>query len=90
MKVVREDISKIEVYSDILKDKYEEEVRDLYIKYIEIQASRASDRNQYKEVCRIIEKFRKVSDNNKIEEIKKKLRGLYRKRPAFIDELSRG
>lgn len=89
MKVVREDISKIEVYSDMLKDKYEDEVTELYIKYIEIQASRASDRNQYRDVCRIIEKFGKISDNNKVEEINNKLRKLYKKRPAFIDELSR-
>lgn len=89
MKVVREDISKIEEYWDMLKDKYKDEVIELYIRYIDIQASRASDRNKYKDVCRIIEKFKKVSDNNKIQEVKTKLMELYKKRPAFIDELSR-
>lgn len=89
IKVVRENPWRIEDYSDMLLGKYREEVIEIYISYIESQASRASNRSDYKGVCGIIRNFRNISDNNKVEEIKNKLSRLYKKKSAFVDELSR-
>lgn len=68
---------------------YEEEVNNLYIHYIEQEAEKSSNRNQYKKVCSIIKQYEKIGDAQKIQKLIDSLSQKYIKRTAFIDELGK-
>lgn len=89
MGYVRENPTSIDSYAEILKDKFKDEVIEIYIKYIKFEASRATNRNDYKNVCGIIKKYKKVAGKQSQIPIINELMALYRKKPAFLDELSR-
>ena len=86
---VRENPQMIEEYAEKLLDKYREEVISIYKKYIELRANNSYDRGMYREVCSIIKKYRKIAGLENKKEIVTKLKYLYRRKPAFIDELSK-
>ena len=86
---VRENPQMIEQYSKKLLGKYREEVISIYKKYIELRANNSYDRGMYREVCNIIKKYGKIVGLENQKEIVTKLKHLYRRKPAFIDELSK-
>ncbi|MEY8763876.1 MULTISPECIES: hypothetical protein [Clostridium] len=65
------------------------EVVSLYEKDIREKARSASNRVQYKEVCKIIKRYKKIAGKGKAKEIIDALRNIYRRRPAFLDEMGR-
>ena len=79
----------IEQYSKKLLGKYREEVISIYKKYIGLRANNSYDRGMYREVCNIIKKYGKIVGLENQKEIVTKLKHLYRRKPAFIDELSK-
>lgn len=87
MEYVRENPRTIEEYIHLLIDKYRDEVMEIYIKSIKLQASSASNRNGYKAVCGTIKRYKKIFGNKNIEGLINELTALYKKRPAFLDEL---
>lgn len=89
MKYVKENPSSIEEYSYLLIDKYKEEVIKLYEKNIRESAREASNRMQYKKVCKTIKRYKKIAGNEKTKEIIDVLGNIYRRRPAFIDEMGK-
>ncbi len=89
MDYVRKNPESIEQYSEIIAEKYNEEVVSIYRKYIESRAKQASNRNQYREVCHIILRYKKLAGISSLEEIVIQLSILNKKRPAFLDELSK-
>lgn len=89
MGYVRENPTSIDSYAEILMDKFKDEVIEIYIKYIKFEASRATNRNHYKNVCGIIKKYKKIAGKQSQIPIINELIALYRKKPAFLDELSR-
>jgi hypothetical protein len=89
MGYVRENPSSIDSYADILMDKFKDEVIEIYKKYIKFEASRASNRSHYKSVCAIIRKYKKIAGKQSQIPLVNELIALYRKKPAFLDELSR-
>lgn len=86
---VRENPTSIDSYADILMDKFKDEVIEVYIKYIKFEASRATNRSHYKKVCAIIRKYKRIAGKQSQIPIINELIALYRKKPAFLDELSR-
>ena len=89
MGYVRENPRSIESYAEILMDKFKDETIEIYKKYIKFEASRASNRSHYKNVCGIIKKYKKIAGKQSQTPIINELTALYRKKPAFLDELSR-
>ena len=89
MGYVRENPTSIDSYAEILMDKFKDEVIEIYKKYIKFEASRAANRSHYKNVCGIIKKYKKIAGKQSQIPIINELIALYRKKPAFLDELSR-
>ncbi|OOM73782.1 hypothetical protein [Clostridium sp. BL-8] len=89
MSYVREDPTSIDGYAEILMDKFKDEVIEIYKKYIKFEASRATNRSHYKNVCTIIRKYKKIAGKQSETPIINELIALYRKKPAFLDELSK-
>jgi hypothetical protein len=89
MELVREDFRYIVDYAELLVDKFKDEVIDIYKEYIKFQASRSSNRSHYKNVRQLINKYKKIAGPNNKEQIINELCSLYRKKPAFLDELSK-
>lgn len=89
IELVRENIHMIENYADKLLIKYKEEVISIYKKYIELRANNSCDRGMYRGVCNIIKQYGKIAGLENKKEIINKLKYLYRRKPAFVDELSK-
>lgn len=62
---------------------------EIYTKYIKSRASSSSNRKSYQDVCRILKRYKKVTDKKNQEELINELSAIYIKRPAFVDELSK-
>ena len=73
----------------MLKEKFKDEVIDLYIKHIKKKADNSSNRKEYQRVCQILKRYKKIAGVKKQEELINELATMYRRRPAFIDELSK-
>lgn len=89
MEFVKENPTRIEEYADKLKDKFKDEVIEVYKKYIKLAASSSSNRKDYQKVCGILKRYKKIAGEQSRKEIINELMRLYKKRPAFIDELSK-
>lgn len=89
MGYVRENPTSIDSYAEILMDKFKDEVIEIYKKYIKFEASHAANRSHYKNVCGIIKKYKKVAGKQSQIPIINELIALYRRKPAFLDELSK-
>jgi hypothetical protein len=87
MAFVRKNTYYIDAYVDKLKDKFFDEALIIYENYIFDRAKSTSTRKQYREVCKVIKKFKKIS--GKSDGIIHKLKTAYHRRPAFIDELNK-
>jgi uncharacterized Zn finger protein len=68
---------------------YEDEVFRLFVQHIEEMAANASNRGGYKKVCQVIRRLNKIGGREHAAAVKEKLLQLYKRRPAFCDELSR-
>ncbi|WP_243096858.1 hypothetical protein [Thermohalobacter berrensis] len=89
MEFVRENPRSIEEYANMLVDKYKNEVIDIYKKSIMLEASSSSKRSHYRQVCRMLEKFKKIAGKKKQGEMINELSIKYKRRPAFLDELEK-
>ncbi|MCG7336612.1 hypothetical protein MHZ95_15180 [Sporosarcina sp. ACRSM] len=89
MELVRENPKPVEQYTSELVGSFKDEIQQIYAKYIKMAAHAASDRRRYQDVCRIIQRFEKVAGKNLREELVKELRDVYKRKPAFLDELSK-
>ena len=89
LEFVRNNPRSIEDYAEKLVKLYREEVIEIYKEYIESVARASSNRRDYQGVCHIIKRYKKIAGKPKHEELIHQLMGLYKKRPAFIDELGK-
>jgi len=89
MEFVRNNPSDIELYADKLVRKFRDEVVDIYYKYIKEKANYSSNRPAYRYVCEILKKYKNIVGEEKQIKLKNELSVLYKKRPAFVDELSK-
>ncbi|MFB9759571.1 SWIM zinc finger family protein [Ectobacillus funiculus] len=89
MEFVRENPGKIETYAHMLVGKFEYEVIQVYRQYIQSVANSSSGRSDYQKVCKILKRYEKIAGKQSTEGIIRELSVAYKRRPAFIDELSR-
>jgi len=83
-----ENVSTITRYLSILLPLFPDEADKIFTNHIYRSAKKASSRPQYMDVCRIILLYEK-SFSKKATDIKNDLTELYKRRPAFMDELKR-
>ena len=73
-------------YEKIMKEKFPEQVRDIYVAYLYREAKRANDRKRYRELMRYLKKLRKYPDGKeKAAEIAENWRSVYYRRSAMMD-----
>lgn len=78
---------RIEEFYPYLKDRFPEQVKELFRAHIVAKAEQSSTRKQYWNVCRILRILQKVSGMEPAVEIVNMLLAKYPKRSAFRDEL---
>lgn len=86
---VKENPRNIESYEKLLLPRFKDQVIKIYEEFIKLVASESSNRKQYKNVCRIINKYKRIAGNENKTVIVDELSSLYKRRPAFLDELSK-
>ncbi|MGV8906207.1 MAG: hypothetical protein ACOH15_06395 [Acetobacterium sp.] len=64
-------------------------VIEIYKEHIKVAASFAKNRRDYQGVCGIIKRYKKMAGKQNQETIINELAAFYKKRPAFVDELSK-
>lgn len=89
MEFLRENPNSIEEYAEMLQDKFRDEIIEIYKKHIKLSASSSSNRKQYQHVCRVVKRYGKIAGKRNQQEMINDLLSLYRKRPAFVDELNK-
>lgn len=83
-------IYNLDKYEKVLKEKFPEQVRDIYISYIHSQAQSAGNRNKYRELMKYLKKIRRYpGGKGKAEEIAKNWRAMYYRRTAMMDEMKK-
>lgn len=78
-----------ELYYRLNGTVYEEQTKEIYKKYIYSEAKMASDRSAYKQVVKILKGYANNCGKNEAESIAQDFRDIYRRRPAFMDELKK-
>ena len=86
---VRERPSNIVVYQEYLVEDYPLEVYRIYVQYIEGLSAGQNNRKGYRKVCREIKNLRKLGGIEQADNIIKVLQETYKRRPAFVEELSK-
>ena len=84
----RSNIREIENLYPHLINEYYDEVEQLFAEHIREEAARSGSRSHYKQVCGTIRRYKKLFGQEKAAQIVLELKNRYRRRPAFIDELS--
>lgn len=76
------------LFPHLLED-YPKEVSVIFRKFIEEEAEQQGSRNQYRKVCKKIMLYKKVCGGEDAEKLIEYLEETYKKRPTFLDELSK-
>lgn len=89
MNIVRKEPDTLSKYINTLMNTYDDEVLVLYRNNIEKRAEKACARNMYRDVCYMITDYRRYENEKSVKMFIEKLKKEYKRRPAFIDELSK-
>ncbi|MCM3709061.1 SWIM zinc finger family protein [Sporosarcina luteola] len=87
LEYVRRNPSLIEQYLNCLIDSHAEEAIRLFEYHVKETAGNAFNREEYKEVCQALKRFRKVAGHEAEMSLAEELKQTYKNRPAFLDEL---
>lgn len=87
MEYVRENPRSVERYASKLADRFKDEVAEAYRTFIRSAASAASNRKQYKDVCAVLTRFKKIAGSDVQQELASELKSQYNRKPAFVEEL---
>ena len=83
-------IYRIDEYERILKEKFPEQVRDIYIMYLHKEAGKSTDRKQYRHLMKYLKKIKEYpGGKEKTGEIANEWKVKYRRRSAMMDELQK-
>lgn len=81
-------IYNLDKYEKVLKEKFPEQVRDIYTSYLRHEAERAGNRKRYRELMKYLKKIRRYpGGKEKASEIAENWRGMYYRRTAMMDEM---
>ena len=75
-------------YSELI-DEYPDEVNNIFKDYIQKSSEQSSNRKQYKQVCKLLNIYLKAYGEEAVFIITDKLKQMYLRRPAFVDELEK-
>ncbi|OCL26247.1 hypothetical protein U472_09550 [Orenia metallireducens] len=89
MEFVRENPRTIENYAEMLVDRYEDEVIEIYKDFIKVEANSASTRKMYQKVCKKLKNYKNIAGKEDLKELINELSVIYKRRPAFLDELGK-
>lgn len=92
LKVIAENgsIYALDQYEKVLKKKFPDRVRDMYVNYARKHAEYVHDRKAYKELMIYLKKIRQYPEGSKItDQIAREWTITYRGRPAMMDELKK-
>nr|WP_307989741.1 hypothetical protein [uncultured Niameybacter sp.] len=89
MNIVRKEPDTLSKYIKLLMNTYGDEVLALYRKNIENRAEKACSRNMYQDVCYMIADYRRYENEQNVKMLIEKFKKEHKRRPAFIDELSK-
>lgn len=89
LEYVREHPSSVERYLSYLIESHKDEAIRLFEYHVRVTAENSFNRMQYKEVCQVLKRFRKVTGREAQINLAKELEQTYKNRPAFLDELSK-
>lgn len=89
MNIVRKEPDTLSKYIKLLMNTYGDEVLVLYRNNIEKRAEKACARNRYRDVCYMITDYRRYENEKSVKILIEKLKKEHKRRPAFIDELSK-
>jgi len=87
MAYVKENPAYIVKYAELLKGNYPDEVVVLYRNHIRAVSKDSSKRSAYQDVCALIRRYKKIAGKDDATELVNELLILYKRRPAFVDEL---
>lgn len=76
-------------YVHLLGKVYPDEVAEIYQRRIISEASIADSRPRYREICQLIRKYQQFAEPNEAAGLISELQATYKRRPAFMDELSK-
>ncbi len=81
-------VSSINQYEKVLKERFPEQVRDIYVRYVKNQAEYTSDRKRYKELIQYLKKIKNYPGGDAAAAgIAREWRAGYGRRSAMMDEL---
>ena len=86
---VKNNPREIEEYADYLVKTYPKETETIYRTYIVKIAANATNRRQYRKICQIILDYVNIVGEQFKSSIIDELQNTYKRKPAFIDELSK-
>lgn len=89
LEVMREQPRLIPDYYQHLVDDYMDDVLDLFEEQIKKECKQATNRNEYKKVCRIIRTLIEAGGRDRAAQVASELRTLYPRRPALLEELDK-
>ena len=81
--------SYILTFFDSLYPKYPKETKERYTELLRIKASHASNRKEYKELCKLIKDYGKNIGQEEKTALINEFLIEYKRRPAFVDELGK-
>lgn len=91
MKEIRQSSMKIyllDLYEKDLREKYSDEIRDLYAQCVVEAAPKTTNRKEYRRLMRDLKKMLRYSGDPELAgNIAKKWKSEFSRRPAFLDEL---
>lgn len=81
-------INALDRYEKVLKKQFPEEVRDMYVRYVQRAAEGAAQRKAYRDLMGYLKKIRRYPDGRNIAEKTAAVwKDTYKRRPAMMDEL---
>ena len=81
-------IDALDRYEKVLKKRFPEEVRDMYVRYVQRAAEGAGQRKAYRDLMGYLKKIRRYPDGREIAEKTATVwKATYKRRPAMMDEL---
>ncbi|WP_106498388.1 DUF6880 family protein [Lentibacillus sp. Marseille-P4043] len=78
----------LELYPYLLDD-YKDKVEDMFTGYIKWEAEEASERKEYRHVCRKLKAYEEACGESKFCDMVHELKQTYQRKPAFVSELEK-
>jgi hypothetical protein len=89
MAYVRQNPASVEKYASLLVKEFRHEVIKIYQAFIHEKAKTAMNRKNYRDVCQTVQSFGRIAGKTAQNDIIHALRTLYKRKPAFLDELNK-